>query len=73
MEFNTRLKQLKILELGDQELMKDGPEYTPTFIVRSVATQLAAELKRVYHHGTYELQEQVIRILIAALMTLYME
>ncbi|OAQ33517.1 hypothetical protein K457DRAFT_122709 [Linnemannia elongata AG-77] len=39
--------------------MKDGPEYTPASIVRSVATQLAVELKRIYHHGTYELQEQL--------------
>ncbi|KAF9270972.1 hypothetical protein BGZ88_007106, partial [Linnemannia elongata] len=59
MEFITRLKQLKILESRDQALMKDGPEYTPASIVRSVATQLAVELKRIYHHGTYELQEQL--------------
>lgn len=59
MEFITRLKQLKILESRDEALMKDGPEYTPASIVRSVATQLAVELKRIYHHGTYELQEQL--------------
>lgn len=45
--------------------MKDGSEYTPASIVRSVATQLAVELKRIYHHGTFELQEQVISILNA--------
>ncbi|KAK3833856.1 MAG: hypothetical protein JOS17DRAFT_789217 [Linnemannia elongata] len=59
MEFISRLKQLKILERRDQPLMMDGPEFTPSSLVRSVATQLGAELKKMYHHGTYELQEQL--------------
>ncbi|KAG9067473.1 hypothetical protein KI688_012256 [Linnemannia hyalina] len=49
MEFITRLKQLKILESRDQPLMKEGPEYTPNLLVRSIVIQLAAELKKIYH------------------------
>ncbi|KAF9131271.1 hypothetical protein BGX30_013177 [Mortierella sp. GBA39] len=58
MEFITHLKQLEILEPRDQPLMKEGPEYTPNLLVRSVVIQLAAELKKIYHNVTYELQEQ---------------
>ncbi|KAF9117392.1 hypothetical protein BG015_007006, partial [Linnemannia schmuckeri] len=56
-DFINRFKQLNILKTGGPSSL-GGRKLGSTGLVRSVATQLAMELRKIYHNGTLELQEQ---------------
>ena len=58
--FIRRLQKLKLFPETDRGAINITKEYTPSFLVRSVASQLAAELKRQYKHGAKELAQQVM-------------
>ncbi|KAG0098493.1 hypothetical protein BGZ93_011315 [Podila epicladia] len=59
--FICRLQDLGILpksEMTKAETLKNIKEYTPSHVVRAVASQLTAELKRHYKHGCKQLSEK---------------
>ena len=61
-KFIRRLQQLTILSGSSEqsaEKVKNVKEYTPSYLVRSVASQLGAELKRHYRYGSIQLSEKV--------------
>ncbi|KAI7830340.1 hypothetical protein BC939DRAFT_305927 [Gamsiella multidivaricata] len=53
------MEHLEKLQLAKADMLRNVKDYTPCFVVRSVASQLAAELRRHYRHGTKKLSEQV--------------
>ena len=60
--FISRLQEMRHLEksqVAKTDTLKNIKEYTPSFVVRSVASQLSAELKRHYKHGAKKLSEKV--------------
>ncbi|KAF9342723.1 hypothetical protein BGX26_006978, partial [Mortierella sp. AD094] len=60
--FIGRLQEMGHLEKSQgakADMLKNVKEYTPCFVVRSVASQLSAELKRHYKHGAKKLSEKV--------------
>ncbi|KAF8909823.1 hypothetical protein BGZ58_005963, partial [Dissophora ornata] len=64
--FISRLQDLGILpklEKTKAETLRNIKEYTPSHIVRAVASQLTAELKRHYKHGCKELSEKVTKMI----------
>lgn len=69
-QFTERLKQLDLL--GTQALTSfGGLKLRSTELIRSVAAQLAVELKKIYRNGTLELQEQVKNALQMSFMVMY--
>ncbi|KAF9991471.1 hypothetical protein BGZ80_009096, partial [Entomortierella chlamydospora] len=54
---------LEKFEQNKAEMLKNVKEYTPSFVVRSVASQLSAELKRHYKYGTKTLSEKVEKMI----------
>ncbi|KAI8597731.1 hypothetical protein EDD21DRAFT_384692 [Dissophora ornata] len=44
-------------------MLKSVKEYTPSFVVRSVASQLSAEMKRHYKYGTKTLSKKVEKMI----------
>ncbi|KAF9383425.1 hypothetical protein CPC16_008919 [Podila verticillata] len=60
--FIGRLQEMGHLEKSQGakvDMLKNVKEYTPNFVVRSVASQLSAELKRHYKHGAKKVSEKV--------------
>ncbi|KAI8345226.1 hypothetical protein B0O80DRAFT_474871 [Mortierella sp. GBAus27b] len=60
--FISRLQDMGHLENYEgnrAEMSRNIKEFTPGFVVRSVASQLSVELKRHYRHGTEKLSEKV--------------
>ncbi|KAG0273526.1 hypothetical protein BGZ95_010671 [Linnemannia exigua] len=60
--FIVRLQDMGHLEKSQgakTDMLKNVKEYTPSFLVRSVASQLSAELKRHYKYGAKRLSEKV--------------
>ncbi|KAG0074412.1 hypothetical protein BGZ93_004505, partial [Podila epicladia] len=60
--FIHRLQDLDLLPKSDKletEIIKNIKDFTPSSLVRSVATQLSAELKRQYKHGCKALSEKM--------------
>ncbi|KAF9915037.1 hypothetical protein FBU30_002207, partial [Linnemannia zychae] len=61
-KFIFRLQQLNILSASTRpsvEKTRNVKEYTPSFLIRSVASQVGAELKRHYRHGSVKLSEKL--------------
>ncbi|KAK5814307.1 hypothetical protein F5H01DRAFT_22909 [Linnemannia elongata] len=60
--FIGRLQEMGHLEksqVAKADMIKSVKEYTPSFVARSVASQMSAELKRHYRHGTKMVSEKV--------------
>ncbi|KAG0199717.1 hypothetical protein BGX31_004230, partial [Mortierella sp. GBA43] len=60
--FISRLQDMGHLENYEgnrAEMSRNIKEFTPGFVVRSVASQLSVELKRHYRHGSEKLSEKV--------------
>ncbi|KAI8345425.1 hypothetical protein B0O80DRAFT_473459 [Mortierella sp. GBAus27b] len=60
--FISRLQDMGHLENYEgnrAEIFRNIKEFTPGFVVRSVASQLSVELKRHYRHGSEKLSEKV--------------
>ncbi|KAI8358797.1 hypothetical protein B0O80DRAFT_441461 [Mortierella sp. GBAus27b] len=60
--FISRLQDMGHLENYEgnrAEMSRNIKEFTPNFVVRSVASQLSVELKRHYRHGSEKLSEKV--------------
>jgi hypothetical protein len=60
--FIGRLQEMGNLEksqVAKADMIKSVKEYTPKFVARSVASQMSAELKRHYRHGTKMVSEKV--------------
>lgn len=57
--FIIRLEDLMLLNKGDRSAIRTTMAYKPSDLVRSVASQLSVELKRIYRKGSYELHEKV--------------
>ncbi|KAF9928552.1 hypothetical protein FBU30_002290 [Linnemannia zychae] len=60
-KFIFRLQQLNILTAltaPSVEKTRNVREYTPSMLIRSVASQLGAELKRHYRHGCVQISEK---------------
>ncbi|KAF9997128.1 hypothetical protein BGZ80_006214, partial [Entomortierella chlamydospora] len=57
--FIKRLTTLNLLTPRSRSELNVPKEFNPTCLVRSVATQLAVELKKIYKNGSYELQEKL--------------
>ncbi|KAI8346471.1 hypothetical protein B0O80DRAFT_469158 [Mortierella sp. GBAus27b] len=55
--FISRLQDMGHLET--MRMSRNIKEFTPGFVVRSVASQLSVELKRHYRHGSEKLSEKV--------------
>lgn len=59
-----RMGYLGPLQSAKTDLLRRGWDYTPSFVIRSVASQLSAELRRHYCHGAKKLSEQVCIIVV---------
>jgi hypothetical protein len=60
--FISRLQgmgHLGALRSAKTDMLRNGKDYTPNLVVRSVASQLSAELRQHYRHGAKKLSEQV--------------
>ncbi|KAF9536433.1 hypothetical protein EC957_010988, partial [Mortierella hygrophila] len=60
--FIARLQEMGHLEksqVAKADMLRGVKEYTPSYVVRSVASQLSAELKRHYRHGAKMVSEKV--------------
>lgn len=72
--FITRLQgmgHLGNLRSSKADMLKHGNDFTPSFVVRSVASQLSAELKRHYRHGSKELSEKVSSSSLSSILFRY--
>ncbi len=61
--FIRRLQDMGYMEQLDivrADMVRNVIEYTPSYVVRSVASQLSAELKRHYRHGSVKIAEKVM-------------
>ncbi|KAF8923272.1 hypothetical protein BGZ58_003142, partial [Dissophora ornata] len=66
--FIHRLQDFNLLTNPDKpkaEIIRNIKDFTPTYLVRSVATQLSAELRRQYKHGCKELSEKMTMMIKA--------
>ncbi|KAG0195786.1 hypothetical protein BGX28_000635, partial [Mortierella sp. GBA30] len=66
--FIHRLQDLKLLPRPDKpqvEIVKKSKDFTPSFLIRSVASQLSAELRRQYRHGCKKLSEKMTTMIKA--------
>ncbi|KAF9351993.1 hypothetical protein BGX26_010104 [Mortierella sp. AD094] len=64
--FISRLQELNHLEKLHStraDLLRNIKDYTPNFVVRSVASQLSAELRRHYKYGIQKLSEKVEKMI----------
>lgn len=64
--FIRRLQDLDFLPKSDKpeaEVIKNTKDFTPSYLIRSVATQLSAELKRHYKYGCKALSEKVMHLI----------
>ncbi|KAG0077980.1 hypothetical protein BGZ93_003548, partial [Podila epicladia] len=60
--FIRRLQDMDLLPKSDKpeaEIIKNIKDFTPSYLIRSVATQLSAELKRQYKYGCKALSEKM--------------
>ncbi|KAG0041871.1 hypothetical protein BGZ83_001203 [Gryganskiella cystojenkinii] len=58
-----RMGHLGTLQSVKTDLLNRGKDYAPSFLVRSVASQLSAELRRHYRHGAKKLSEQILTLI----------
>jgi hypothetical protein len=59
--FICRLQELGLLEVRSTALVNVPTKYPGDALLRSTCSQLCAELKRLYKHGSKELVKQVMR------------
>ncbi|KAF9574621.1 hypothetical protein EC968_006036 [Mortierella alpina] len=57
--FIRRLEQLGIWARNNSSTPPSQPEYRPTDLVRSVASQLSFEIRKMYRQGTYEISDKL--------------
>ncbi|KAF9083002.1 hypothetical protein BGX27_004292, partial [Mortierella sp. AM989] len=57
------MNHLEKLHSTRADLLRNIKDYTPGFVVRSVASQLSAELRRHYKYGVQKLSEQVEKMI----------
>lgn len=71
--FIRRLQEMGHLEKPEQkraDMVRNLKEYTPSLVVRSVSSQLSAELRRHYRQGTEKLYEKVSQRLYSSSVSL---
>ncbi|KAF9913811.1 hypothetical protein FBU30_003025, partial [Linnemannia zychae] len=64
--FINRLQEMKHLgplQSVKTDMLVRGKDYTPGYVVRSVASQLSAELRRHYRYGTTKLSEKILALI----------
>lgn len=57
--FIDRVIELGLYATPSADVNEGALPFTPTDLVRSIASQLKAELKRMYTHGTCEIHKKV--------------
>lgn len=73
-QFIQRLQHLRLLDKPykkQQDNVRNQMPYTPSYLVRSAASQLSTELKRHYRHGCKELSEKVFFFILLSFSPLY--